>query len=83
MFDRNYLIIPVSELKKINFDQVLETSAEHLRYSIDRKKTFIKWEGVQPEFVANIKKGEGPYSFDEMTEILNCKEWIPIEEDAK
>lgn len=72
---RNYLIIPVSELSKVDFAQVLETSAETVRKSVDETKTFVKWEGEEPAFVANIIGAEGPYTYEEMLVILSDPEW--------
>ena len=43
--DRNFMIFNVSELDKIDFTQVLETSIETVRKSIDETLTFVKWEG--------------------------------------
>ena len=40
--NREFIIINVSEIDKINFDEVLETSGNTLRKSIDKTKTFIK-----------------------------------------
>ena len=42
--NRNYIIFNVSEVDKVDFNQVLETSAETLRRSVDGTKTFIKWD---------------------------------------
>lgn len=42
--NRNYVIFNVSEIEKIDFSQVLETSAETLRRSVDGTKTFVKWD---------------------------------------
>jgi hypothetical protein len=42
--NRNYIIFNVSEVDKVDFTQVLETSAETLRKSVDGTKTFIKWD---------------------------------------
>ena len=78
--ERNYLIIPVSELSKVDFTQVLETSADTVRKSVDETKTFVKWEGEQPEFINSINNAEGPYTHSEMLEILSDPEWSePIE----
>ena len=76
---REYLIIPVSELTKVNFDEVLETSAETVRKSIDQTKTFVKWEGAEPAFVATISGAEGPYTYDEILNILTGVEWTQTE----
>jgi len=42
--NRRWLVIPASEVPNINFSQVLEPSADTLRYSVDGTKTFIKYE---------------------------------------
>lgn len=76
MFDeRNYLIINAAEVSKINFDDVLETSTETLRYSVDGTKTFIKWDGTQPAWIDLLTSKEGPYSHDEILEILSGEDW--------
>jgi hypothetical protein len=72
---REYLIIPVSELTKVNFEEVLETSAETVRKSIDQTKTFVKWEGAPPSFVATISGAEGPYTYEEILDILTGVDW--------
>jgi hypothetical protein len=73
--NREYLILPVSELTKVDFNLVLETSAETVRKSIDETKTFVKWEGSPPSFVAAISGAEGPYTYDEILNILTGVEW--------
>jgi hypothetical protein len=42
--NRRWLIIPATEVENVNFNQVLESSADNLRYSVDGTKTFIKYE---------------------------------------
>lgn len=45
MYDnRNYLIIPTSEVSKVDFSLVCETSPDTLRKSVDGTKTFVKWD---------------------------------------
>ena len=43
--NREFMIFEVSELPQIDFSQVLETSAETVRRSVDGLKTFVKWDG--------------------------------------
>lgn len=43
--EREYMIFNVSELSKIDFSQVFETSADTVRKSVDTTKTFVKWDG--------------------------------------
>ena len=51
MFEnRRFLVIPVSEIPNVNFNQVLESNADSLRRSVDGTKTFVKYEvNVVPE----------------------------------
>jgi hypothetical protein len=73
--NREYLIFPVSELNKVDFSQVLETSADTVRKSVDETKTLVKWNGDAPAFVATIIGSEGPYTHTEILEILSTSEW--------
>ena len=75
--DRNFLILNVSEIDKINFEEVLETSAQWLRKSVNNQKTLIKWDGnTPPTFVQTLTTSEGPYTYDEIIVILNSTYWI-------
>ena len=78
--DRNFLIFPVTELPKVDFSQVCETSAETVRKSVNETKTFVKWDGEAPAFVVQIESAEGPYTDDEILVILATEEWsAPME----
>jgi hypothetical protein len=68
---RNYVIIDASEVSSVDFDQVLETSADTLRFSVDGSKTFVKFEGDTPSFL----EGKTAYTHSEMLEILAGEEW--------
>ena len=68
---RNYVIIDASEVSSVDFDQVLETSADTLRFSLDGTQTFVKFEGDTPSFL----EGKTAYSHSEMLEILAGEEW--------
>jgi hypothetical protein len=73
--ERTFLIIPVGELNKVDFTQVLETSPDTVRRSVDGTKTFIKWEGVEPSFLGDIVGSEGPYTYSEIISILATPQW--------
>jgi hypothetical protein len=74
--ERNFIIFNTSELDKINFDEVLETSSETIRKSIDGSLTFVKWDGLEiPQSVQSLDFKQGPYSYEEMLEILNTSDW--------
>lgn len=73
--NREYLIFPTSELNKVDFSQVCETSADTVRKSVNLQKTFVKWDGAAPSFVSNIIGSEGPYTHAEIIVILSTSEW--------
>ena len=68
---KNFVIIDSSEVSNVDFDQVQETSAGTLRYSLDGTKTFVKFEGDTPSFLL----GKTQYTQAEMRSILNGDEW--------
>ena len=75
--NRKFMIFNISELDQIDFIQVLETSIDTVRKSVDGTKTFVKWEGAIPECVSNLITKEGPYTYDEILSILATPEWAP------
>lgn len=77
--ERNYLIIGKDDVSLIDFNSVLQTSQETLRYSIDGNKTIIKWNSETPGFVSSIVYKEGPYSQEEILDILKTSEWVSEE----
>jgi hypothetical protein len=75
---RKYIIFDVSELNKINFNEVLEDSQSTLRYSLDGTKTFIKWEDIEPSFLSNLLTKSRIYTLEEISEILLTSEWFDV-----
>ena len=73
--NRKFMIFNVSELGQIDFTQVLETSEETVRRSVDATKTFVKWDSEIPECIANLETKEGPYTYEEILNILATPEW--------
>lgn len=74
--NRQFMIFSVSELDKIDFTQVCETSIDTVRKSTDESKTFVKWDGEEiPTCVENLTTKEGPYTYEEILEILSTEEW--------
>lgn len=74
--NRKFMIFNVSELSSIDFSQVLETSEETLRKSVDNTKTFVKWDSEEaPSSVQSLTTKEGPYTYEEMLAILSTSFW--------
>jgi hypothetical protein len=46
MENRQYMIFSLTEVDTIDFNEVLQTSAETLRKSTDNTKSFVKWESM-------------------------------------
>ena len=77
---RNFMIFNVSEVGSVNFNEVLETSQDTIRKSVDETKTFVKWEGeITPTSVDSLTTKEGPYTYNEILTILSGSEWTPEE----
>ena len=75
---RTFVIFDVSEVGAIDFTQVLETSADTLRMSVDGTKTFVKYEGAVPECVTLLRTGDGPYNYQDFITILRTSEWTDL-----
>jgi hypothetical protein len=69
------MIFNISELNTINFNEVLETSIDTVRKSVDSTKTFVKWNGLTPPCIQSLTTSEGPYNHNEMVDILSTPEW--------
>ena len=70
---KTYVIINANEVSSINFSEVLETSANTLRYNNDSTKTFVKYKGDQPSFL----NGKTTYTESQIKALLNDEqgEW--------
>jgi hypothetical protein len=76
MEPKYYVIFNVSELNKIDFNQVFETSIETVRKSVDETLTFVKYDtNEMPSSVASLDTKQGPYSHEEILVILATPEW--------
>lgn len=77
--DRIYVVIPTTELSNINFDEVLETSPETCRYSLDGSQTFVKYEGSIPPSIELLANTIQSYSHADMLALLATEEWSSTE----
>lgn len=68
--NRRWLVIPSSITGSINFSQTIEKSEDSLRYSIDKSKTFVKYDILEvtssyTEQYINAETGEtGSYTIE-------------------
>ena len=68
---KTYVIIDASEVSSVDFNQVLETSADTLRYNLAGTQTFVKFEGDTPSFL----EGKTANTHSEILSILAGEEW--------
>ena len=85
--NRKYVIFNVSELGSVDFSEVLETSADSVRKSLDETKTFVKYESIaytdesgslvdpMPASVEALTTKTQAYSHSEILTILAGSEW--------
>ena len=67
---KTYVIIESGDVSSVDFSQVLETSANTLRYNNNNTKTFVKYQGSQPSFL----NGKTTYTHAEILAVLNDTE---------
>jgi len=79
--DRSYAIIPSGQVANLDFEQILQTAPETMRYSVNGLKAVVKWHGEMPSSVVAISGKEGPYKYLEILEILGTPEWVTEPED--
>ena len=77
--NRRFVIFDVTELSQIDFSQVYETSADTVRKSIDRTKTFVNYDLPQPSSVATLTTKSQEYTYEEILSILGTEEWSSLE----
>lgn len=70
---RKYVILTSSEAESIDFSQVLQTSADTLRWNNDESKTFVKYEGSKPHFLY----GKDTLTHSQIRTELAKDEWKP------
>ena len=68
---KKYVILDADEASSVDFSQVIETSAQTLRFSLDGEQTFVKFEGSTPSFL----DGKTEYTHSEILTILATSEW--------
>ena len=65
----------MSEVATIDFSEVMETSVDTLRKSLDESKSFVKYEGDQPPSVAALATRSQEYTHAEILALLAGEEW--------
>ena len=71
MSERKYVILQDTDVINIDFRDVLETSADTLRYSLDGTQTFVKFIGATPSFL----DGKTQSTHSEILATLSGPDW--------
>tara|TARA_R110000823_G_scaffold65899_1_gene154697 strand:+ start:710 stop:952 length:243 start_codon:yes stop_codon:yes gene_type:complete len=71
-----YIIINLTEIEKVDFSLILETSEATLRISNNGLQTVLKWEGSEPSFVSTLSSYDGPYTHSEILTIMATTAWV-------
>ena len=70
-----YIIINMTEIGLVDFNEILETSEATLRLSVNSLQTVLKWEGDEPSFVSSLSSYNGPYTHSEILTIMATPAW--------
>ena len=81
--DRKYVVILYSDVDKVDFTQVMETSTETVRRSVDGTLTFVKYEGEMPSSVTAIENRSQEYTHEEFLNVLSGPDWTPPMEELQ
>ena len=71
MIKSTYIILEKSDIVNINFNKVIETDIDTLRYSVDGTKAIVKFKGTTPDFL----DGKTKYTHEEILIIVGTSEW--------
>lgn len=77
MSDRQYVILNAEDVSTVNFDDVLETSENTLRYNVAGDETFVKYEGPKPRCLY----GKDTLSHSAMLTVLSGEAWTETIEE--
>ena len=71
-----YTILTAEEITNVDFTEVLETSANTLRYNNAKTEFLLKFEGETPSFL----EGKELFDYEGIMQILNSPEWTQEEQ---
>jgi hypothetical protein len=73
--NRRYMIIDLSEIGSVDFNQIIQKNIDYLRVSLDGLLTVVKWDGETPSSVSSLSTKQGPYTHDEIITIMGNSDW--------
>ena len=73
--NRKYVVFDLTEVDTIDFDEVMETTADTLRKNITNTQSFVKYEGNEPVSVSALITKSESYTHEQMIILLNGEDW--------
>ena len=73
--NRKYVVFDLTEVDTIDFNEVMETTADTLRKNLAETQSFVKYEGDHPVSVAVLFRKSESYTHEEIINLLNGDDW--------
>jgi hypothetical protein len=73
--NRRYMIIELSEIGSVDFNQIIQKNIDDLRVSLDGLLTVVKWNGETPSSVNSLTTKNGPYTHEQIITIMGGSDW--------
>ena len=75
MFEnRKYVIIAETEKDNVNFDDLLTSSIDTARYSVDKSNILLSYEGETPSYF----DGKTIYTYSEIKDVMSSSDWAGV-----
>jgi hypothetical protein len=75
---RTFIFFNSSEKGVLDYSQLVETSQDTLRLSLDGTKTFVSYETeAMPSTIQSLTSYIGPLTYEETLTRLQTAEWLP------
>jgi hypothetical protein len=75
---RTFIFFNSSEKAVLDYSQLVETSQDTLRLSLDGTKTFVSYQSeTMPETIQSLTSYIGPLTYEETLAILQTADWKP------
>lgn len=76
MYDnRKYVVIYYNDIRQIDFSDILESSIETVRRSVDGNLTFVKYEGDMPPSVEALTNKSQEFTHEQFLLVLASPDW--------
>jgi hypothetical protein len=79
--DIKYITFNLSEIDKINFDELLTTSKDTLRTS-NNNLGILKYDGEMPQSIQLLETKSEEYTHSEILDLLLTEEWVIIYDES-